>query len=114
MSLRSALPLLGACWFGACSFPEYSTDPPVEVDPLASVCTDGQPSAAESGIDCGGGCPPCDMGETCRIHQDCESLACANGTCQQPSCEDQVKNGAEADIDCGGVCAPCPFGKVCR
>ncbi len=114
MSLRSALPLLGACWLVACSFPEYVIEPPPVVDPLALVCTDGQPSPAESGIDCGGGCPACGMGEMCREHSDCESLACANGTCQQPSCQDQVKNGAEADIDCGGVCAPCPFGKVCR
>jgi hypothetical protein len=114
MSLRSALAVVGAYGFFACSFPEYDTDPPEPaVDPLASVCTDGQPSPAESGIDCGGGCPPCGMGEKCNEHDDCESLACANGTCQQPSCDDKVKNGAEADIDCGGVCAPCPFGKVC-
>jgi hypothetical protein len=109
-----ALSVVGACWFSACSFPEYKIEEEPPVDPLASVCTDGQPSDAESGIDCGGGCPPCGMGQTCRGHQDCESLACAGGTCQQPTCSDGVKNGAEADDDCGGTCAPCAFGRDCR
>ncbi|HKY35800.1 MAG TPA: discoidin domain-containing protein [Polyangiaceae bacterium] len=107
-----ALSLVGACWFSACSFPDYATDPP-EVD-KPSVCADEMPSEAESDIDCGGGCPACGMGRTCRMHSDCESLACDDGTCQLPTCTDEVKNGAEADIDCGGVCDPCPFGSDCR
>lgn len=111
MRSRSALSVLGACWFAACSFPEYQVE---EVDPLAQVCTDGRTSAAESGIDCGGGCPRCGMGQSCRNHQDCESLACgADGTCQVATCGDGVKNGAEADQDCGGLCDGCQPGRDC-
>lgn len=83
-------------------------------DPLASICNDGLPSAAESGIDCGGGCQPCGMGQACRAYTDCESRACTDGTCQFPTCDDKVKNGAEADTDCGGRCDACPPGKDCR
>ncbi|HEX2870673.1 MAG TPA: discoidin domain-containing protein [Polyangiaceae bacterium] len=103
---------MGACWFAACSFPAYELGP--AVDPLASICTDGATSPAESGIDCGGGCPPCGVGQTCKVHQDCASLSCADGVCQLPSCEDGVKNGAEADTDCGGQCEACPPGRDCQ
>lgn len=112
-TFRSALAVLGASWFAACAFPTYVISD-IEDDPRASVCTDGLPSDAESGIDCGGGCPPCPMGEACRSHQDCESLSCANGKCQMASCNDGVKNGAEADRDCGGQCKACPPGRDCR
>ena len=58
---------------GACSFPDYRFLPedhePVR-DPFA-VCTDGMPSDAETGIDCGGGCPPCGMGQTDDHAVDC-------------------------------------------
>jgi hypothetical protein len=54
------------------------------------------------------------MGKACKRNEDCESLACANGTCQQPTCEDMVKNGAEADADCGGTCEPCGVGRLCQ
>jgi hypothetical protein len=95
----------------ACSFPQYEVE---VVDPLASVCTDGRTSAAESGIDCGGGCPACGMGQRCLGHEDCESQSCgADGTCQMATCADGVKNGAEADQDCGGQCEACPAGRDC-
>jgi hypothetical protein len=110
MTPRVALSLLGACWFTACSFPEFEVE---KVDPLASICTDGKTSPAESGVDCGGGCPPCGMGQACNGYEDCESLSCANGTCQMATCADGVKNGAEADKDCGGQCAACAPGGDC-
>ncbi len=106
--------MVGVCWLGACSFPDYRflPDEPEPI-PIASVCTDGMPSDAETGIDCGGGCPRCGMGETCERHEDCESDACVDAICQQPSCTDLVKNGSETDIDCGGQCDPCPPGNDC-
>jgi hypothetical protein len=79
-----------------------------------SVCTDGKISDAETDVDCGGGCPPCGMGKACDDYEDCESMACQNGLCQMPTCDDHVKNGAEADKDCGGQCSPCPAGGDCR
>jgi F5/8 type C domain len=111
-TVRSILSVFGASWFAACSFPTYQLGP--APDPLASVCTDGKLSAAESGIDCGGGCPPCGMGQACRTHQDCASLSCASGVCQLPTCDDGVKNAAEADTDCGGQCPACPPGRDCQ
>jgi hypothetical protein len=112
MTLRAGLSALAACWLGACSFPNYGFEP--ETEPLASICADGLPSAAESDIDCGGGCMPCDLGRSCLEPKDCVSIACDEGLCVPPSCNDDVKNGAESDVDCGGECEPCPFGRDCR
>ena len=111
-TVRSILSVVGACWFAACSFPTYELGP--APDPLASVCTDGASSPAESGIDCGGGCPPCAVGERCRGHQDCASQSCVADVCQLPTCDDRVKNGTEADEDCGGQCPACPPGRDCQ
>jgi hypothetical protein len=111
-TVRSFLSVAVACGFAACSFPSYQLGP--EADPLASICTDGRSSAAETCIDCGGGCPPCSVGETCKSHQDCASLSCVDGTCRAPTCEDKVKNAEEADTDCGGRCPACPPGRDCQ
>ncbi|HXK17619.1 MAG TPA: hypothetical protein VNG33_07445, partial [Polyangiaceae bacterium] len=107
--MRSVLSVVGACWFAACSFPSYTTP-----DPLLSICTDGLPSAAETGTDCGGGCPPCGMGEKCRVATDCASLSCMAGVCQAPTCDDKAKNATETDVDCGGPCSPCRPGRDCQ
>jgi hypothetical protein len=48
--------------------------------PVAS-CNDGIQNQGETGIDCGGPCPPC------------------------PTCDDCIKNQGETGVDCGG---PCP------
>lgn len=111
-ALRAAFAFLGAAAFAACSFPEYTVEPPP--DPLASVCTDGLPSAAETGIDCGGGCPDCPVGESCLSHDDCQSRSCVSGECQLPTCDDDVKNASETDVDCGGQCEPCSAGRDCK
>ncbi len=47
------------------------------------TCSDGMQNQGETGIDCGGPCPPC------------------------PSCFDGTKNQGETGIDCGGPCPPC-------
>lgn len=103
--------VLGAVGFAACSFPSYGF---VEIDPLARICTDNLPSVAETDIDCGGGCPPCAVGKTCRDAQDCASGSCIDGLCHVPTCDDHVQNAGEADIDCGGPCTACPPGGHCQ
>jgi hypothetical protein len=109
---RSLLSIVGAAWIAAsCAFPDYKVD---EGDPLARICTDNLPSAAETGIDCGGGCPPCGVDQPCRAPQDCASGACVDGTCHLPTCDDDVKNATEADVDCGGPCPACRPGKDCQ
>jgi hypothetical protein len=110
-TVRSFLAIVGAAWVASCTFPEFKVD---EGDPYAKICTDGLPSAAETGTDCGGGCPPCGMGQPCRAHTDCASGSCISGTCQMPTCEDRVKNGTEADVDCGGTCEGCRPYKDCQ
>ena len=50
------------------------------------TCTDGVQNGDETGIDCGGSCPPCDGGATCT---------------------DGIQNGDETGVDCGGSCPPC-------
>lgn len=103
--------MVGAYWLAACSFPDYGFQP--DTAPLSSICSDGLPSAAETGIDCGGGCPPCLAGEACLEAADCVTLACFDGSCRQPACDDGVENGAETDTDCGGQCEPCGVGDDC-
>ncbi|GAA4278077.1 hypothetical protein GCM10022259_28020 [Aquimarina mytili] len=52
-------------------------------------CNDGIQNGNETGVDCGGTCPPCQT---------------------QPTCNDGIQNGNETGIDCGGSCAPCTPG----
>ncbi len=49
------------------------------------TCTDGIQNGDETGVDCGGSCPPCDG----------------------PTCTDGIQNGDETGVDCGGSCPPC-------
>ncbi len=45
-------------------------------------CSDGRPDGDEAGLDCGGSCPPCDVGVACRGPNDCQTAACAaQGVC---------------------------------
>jgi hypothetical protein len=110
MTFRAALAILGTCWLAACSFPDYGFAPSAAA---LTICMDGLPSEVESGVDCGGGCPPCGLGETCEVATDCVTLTCFEGTCQVPDCEDGLKNGSETDDDCGGQCDRCPTGRDC-
>ncbi len=49
-----------------------------------ATCTDGIQNQGETGVDCGGPCPPC------------------------PTCNDGIQNQGETGVDCGGPCPPCP------
>ncbi|MCB9593142.1 MAG: hypothetical protein H6719_10450 [Sandaracinaceae bacterium] len=67
----------------------------------------------ESAVDCGGSCPPCADGDSCRTADDCESGVCTRGRCLVPTCTDGVRNGRETGRDCGGDCGLCPGGEPC-
>ncbi len=69
----------------------------------------------ETGVDCGGSCPPCRDGQPCLVPTDCMSAVCGTDqTCAMPSCHDGVRNGQELDVDCGGpFCDGCPIGSPC-
>ena len=79
----------------------------------APACDDFTKNGAETGVDCGGGCPGCAAGLACNVAEDCTSGVCAKSLCQVPTCSDTIKNGGESDTDCGGSCTPCAPGKAC-
>ncbi len=81
-----------------------------------SHCVDHKKDVYESGIDCGGGCAGCAVGQGCVYNWDCASNVCDvnSALCVASQCFDERKDGAESDIDCGGACAGCGAGKNCN
>lgn len=49
---------------------------------IALQCTDGVRDGDETGIDCGGGCPPCSAGMPCSTGSGCDTGSCVMGHCQ--------------------------------
>ncbi|MEO1174001.1 MAG: hypothetical protein AAFX94_18435 [Myxococcota bacterium] len=82
-------------------------------------CENGRFDPQETGVDCGGLCPPCtEQGQRCNTDLDCaDGLLCGldDGLCDLAGCEDGVRNGLETDVDCGGSgCATrCAPGELC-
>jgi hypothetical protein len=62
-------------------------------------CADGDKNQGESDVDCGGPCNGCPAGHVCIDSKDCASMACADGLCIAPLCQN--------DDDCVG------FGDAC-
>jgi hypothetical protein len=96
----------GDCAAGAC----------VKHACVQSSCTNGKQDGSETAIDCGGSCPLCADGVSCKIDQDCASDACEPvlQVCLPASCVDQQKDNSETDVDCGGGdCSPCYITKKC-
>lgn len=92
------------CVAGACTTP-------------AATCFDGAPNAGETGVDCGGPCPPCANGLGCLDAGDCQSGFC-NGVCaactSSASCSDGTWCGwAGACIPRSGDGAPCSVADEC-
>ena len=114
LALRLSLAVLLAGSGVSCAFPDYA----IQQDPallLARICTDGAVSDAETGVDCGGACPPCQHDQPCKVPNDCLTLSCSDGLCLAASCKDGVSNGSESDRDCGGQCErACDAGDRCR
>lgn len=81
---------------------------------LNPQCDDQIANGDETGLDCGGPCGKCDIGEHCRVNADCAESTCEGGTCTPLQCANNVRDGDETDIDCGGVmCRKCAGGKTC-
>ncbi len=79
-------------------------------------CQDGLRNGLETGVDCGGGCRPCEPGAACRAAIDCTTGICQDEVCAlvPPACDDATWNGSESDVDCGGTCGACGIGGHCR
>jgi len=58
-------------------------------DVAPPTCSDGIQNGDETGIDCGGSCPPCEV------------------PALDPTCSDGIQNQGEEGVDCGGPCPPC-------
>lgn len=83
-------------------------DPSAEPDP----CADGEPASNETGLDCGGVCPPCERGDPCADDSDCQSNACQHALCVASHCQSLIQDADETGVDCGGACPACP-GATC-
>ena len=89
---------------------ESSTGPDTSTTATASsgttdvgpTCSDGQQNGAETDVDCGGGCIPCDVGEACLVAADCKTALCDAGVCQAPECT--------GDGDCSPLTTACAKG----
>jgi hypothetical protein len=79
----------------------------------AATCLDRVLNGEEADVDCGGTCPQCPPGASCRSWADCLSKVCTSNRCSAPTCNDGVVNGSETAVDCGGSCAGCPPGERC-
>jgi hypothetical protein len=64
----------------ALDMPAIEPDMP---DAMRPTCNDRRQNGTETGVDCGGDCPPC------------------------PTCDDGRRNGGETGVDCGGPCPEC-------
>ena len=83
------------------------------------TCEDGIQNGDETGVDCGGDCPPCTT-PTCEdgIQNGDETGVDCGGSCSPcinpPTCEDGIQNGDETGVDCGGDCSPCINPPTCE
>jgi hypothetical protein len=80
---------------------------------LNPQCTDQIKNGEETGVDCGGGCGHCEVGQGCRTDVDCDESTCNGNVCTAFPCDNQVKDGQETDVDCGGPCRKCSGGRHC-
>ncbi len=77
-------------------------------------CDDGVRNGDETGVDCGGACPPCPTCNDTIKNQGETGIDCGGPCAPCPTCNDTVQNQGESDVDCGGPCAPCPDGASCN
>ena len=66
--------------------------------PVASRCADRTRNGDETDVDCGGSCPRCVNGQTCRGQDDCDSGLCVSGVCRACVVD------ADCGIDAAGTC----------
>jgi hypothetical protein len=81
---------------------------------LNPQCNDQIRNGEETGLDCGGGCGRCNIGDGCRVNEDCDDSNCIAGTCTAFACANGAQGENETDIDCGGGdCRKCSGGRMC-
>ncbi|HEX3765270.1 MAG TPA: VCBS repeat-containing protein [Kofleriaceae bacterium] len=81
---------------------------------LNPLCTDQIQNGEETGVDCGGTCGKCDLGQGCRSNNDCDEANCTGGVCTAFPCDNGKLDTGETDVDCGGgMCRACAGGRKC-
>ncbi len=73
-----------------------------------TTCYDGIKNNGETGIDCGGPCPPCPTCDDGIKNQDETGIDCGGPCPPCPGCTNNIKDEFEEGVDCGGPCPPCP------
>jgi len=82
---------------------------------LNPQCNDQIRNGDETGLDCGGTCGRCNIGDGCKVDADCDESNCIGGTCTAFACANGHKGESETDIDCGGPdCRKCSGGRQCE
>jgi hypothetical protein len=82
---------------------------------LNPSCADQIRNGDETGVDCGGGCGHCELGQGCRADGDCDSGLCGGSVCVPLPCDNGVKDAQETDVDCGGpTCRKCSGNRHCN
>ena len=84
------------------------------------TCRDRLKNQGETGVDCGGPCPPCPSCKDGILNQKEEKISqimsadpndisdCGGPLCPAcPRCDDNRQNSGETGIDCGGLCRSC-------
>ncbi len=71
------------------------------------TCDDGLKNQNETGVDCGGPCPPCPSCNNGYQDWNEEGIDCGGYCPPCPTCYDGLQNQGEEGIDCGGPCPPC-------
>ena len=73
-----------------------------------ATCFDGIKNNGETGIDCGGPCPPCPTCDDGIKNQEETGIDCGGPCPPCPGCDNGIKDSFEEGVDCGGPCPPCP------
>jgi hypothetical protein len=82
---------------------------------LNPLCNDQIRNGDETGVDCGGTCGKCNLGDGCRVDGDCDDGNCVRDVCTAFPCDNGVRDLAETDVDCGGgTCRKCSGGRECN
>jgi hypothetical protein len=75
-------------------------------------CKDSAQNNGETGIDCGGPCPACVVGNACASPADCQGGPCVDGVCCSEPCDGLCKacSAAKKGVGPDGICGNMAMG----
>ena len=69
---------------------------------LNPLCTDQIRNGDETGVDCGGPCGKCNIGDHCKIDGDCDDGNCKGGVCTALPCDNGPSGGTRGWVGLRG------------